>query len=107
MQQHLTQLIDDLDGSEITDAGKTIQFGLEGKIYEIDLSEANAAKLRSALAPFIKAGRPAAGSRARGTSRKPSDDLAAIRAWANANGYTVGDRGRIPADARAAYEQAH
>lgn len=42
------------------------------------------------------------------TGRKASGstDTAAIRAWAQANGYEVGDRGRIPGDVVAAYEAA-
>ena len=53
-------LEDDIDGGE---AVETIQFGLDGAVYEIDLSERNAAQLRDAVAPFIgvgrRAGRPA------------------------------------------------
>jgi len=58
------RFIDDLDGSE---ASGTIDFGLDGRTYEIDLSEENAAKLRDALAPFIDAGRKAGG---RGPGRR-------------------------------------
>lgn len=103
-QRHLVQLVDDLDGSPIDGNGSTIKFGFEGKSYEIDLTNDNADKLREALAPFVKAGRTVAGARGRaGTSRSKSSDLAEIRAWANANGFTVGDRGRIPEAIRAAY----
>ena len=45
-----TRFIDDLDGSE---ASGTVEFGLEGRSYEIDLSDDNA-KLREALAPFVE-----------------------------------------------------
>ena len=103
-QRHLVQIVDDLDGSPIDGNGRTVKFGLEGKSYEIDLSDSNAEKLRAALAPFVKAGRTASGARGRASSpRNSSSDLAAIRAWANANGFTVGDRGRIPEAVRAAY----
>jgi hypothetical protein len=40
-------LEDDLDGSAATE---TVSFGLDGKTYEIDLNDKNAAKLRDALA---------------------------------------------------------
>ena len=43
-------LVDDLDGSEATEQ---VEFGVDGRSYEIDLSAANSAKLREALAPFI------------------------------------------------------
>lgn len=47
-------LIDDLDGQV---ANETVTFGLDGKSYEIDLSDANASKLRDALAVYVAAAR--------------------------------------------------
>jgi len=41
----------------------------------------------------------------RGATRK--SDLAAIRSWANQNGYKVSDRGRVPAAVVEAYDAAH
>ena len=112
MKKQITQLVDDLDGAVLENGrGSTLRFSLEGRSYEIDLSDANADKLRSALAPFIAAGRSVAGAgRSSGTrrsSRSSGGDLAAIRSWAQSNGYSVGDRGRISADVRDAYERAH
>lgn len=106
----LTQLVDDLDGTVLESGdGSTIRFGLEGRSYEIDLSDTNAEKLKAALAPFIAAGRsfsggskPARASRGAGRS-----DLQIIREWGQANGHTVGDRGRIPASVIEAYDAAH
>ena len=43
-------LEDDLDGGP---ADETIRFGLDGAHYEIDLSSANAARLRDAIRPFV------------------------------------------------------
>jgi hypothetical protein len=110
MKKQITQLVDDLDGSIIEHGGSTIKFALEGRQYEIDLSSSNAERLRSALAPFISAGRASSGG-SRTTSRRPSrnasGELAAIRSWAQSHGYKVGDRGRISADVREAYERAH
>lgn len=112
MKKQITQLVDDLDGKVLENgAGSTVRFALEGRQYEIDLSDANAQKLRSALAPFISAGRSAAGaarsSGPRRTSRSNTGELAVIRSWAQGNGYTVGDRGRISAEVREAYERAN
>ena len=42
-------LEDDLDGGP---ADETVRFGLDGGQYEIDLSNANAARLRDAIRPF-------------------------------------------------------
>jgi hypothetical protein len=53
-QRVVVTLSDDLDGGA---AEETVQFGLDGKSYEIDLSAENAEKLRSALAPYVQAGR--------------------------------------------------
>ena len=49
-------LQDDINGSE---PAKTVHFSLDGKAYEIDLSEQNAAALRDTLAPWIAAARRA------------------------------------------------
>ena len=57
-QQTTVRFIDDLDGS---DASSTVTFALDGRSYEIDLSEDNAAKLRDALAPFVDAARKSGG----------------------------------------------
>lgn len=52
------QVIDDLDGTSLPEAEtETIRFGLDGKIYEIDLSLGNAQQMRKAVAPFIAAAR--------------------------------------------------
>jgi len=53
-QTLIVKLTDDIDGG---DAVETISFSLDGKSYEIDLSEKNATELRSALAPFVDKGR--------------------------------------------------
>jgi len=105
-------LVDDLDGS---DAAETVSFGLDGAQYEIDLSAANADKLREALALYIGHGRRA-GGRKRGTSsrgagsarsRGPGPTAAEIRAWAKQNGWDVPERGRVSAEVREAYAAAH
>ncbi|MBL3670348.1 Lsr2 family protein [Streptomyces sp. NPDC046924] len=102
-------LVDDLDGGE---ADETVTFALDGKTYEIDLTTANADKLRGLLEPYVKGGRRTGGraSGGRGKARASSggnQDTAAIRAWAKANGHEVNDRGRVPAAIREAYERAN
>ena len=47
-------LVDDLDGGEATE---TVSFGLDGSSYEIDLSSANADKIRKELALYIEKAR--------------------------------------------------
>jgi hypothetical protein len=102
---HIT-LEDDLDGG---DAAETVSFGLDGRSYEIDLNDKNAAKLRAALAPYVAAGRRSGGGRGSAVRRRTQVGTSAreIRDWARSNGQKVPDRGRIPADVREAFEAAH
>ena len=102
-------LVDDLDGGS---ADENVKFGLDGANYEIDLSAANAAELRSSLERFINAARKASGGRGAARSDKGptgglSHDSAQIRQWARDNGYTVNSRGRIQAEIQEAYQQAN
>ncbi len=100
-------LEDDIDG---TPGAETVLFSLDGKSYEIDLSEKNADALREAFAPWIGAGRRVSGPTVAETRRRParrSEDTADIRRWAAENGIPVSTRGRISADLRARYEAAH
>ena len=50
----IVRLTDDIDGG---DADETVYFSLDGTSYEIDLSTANAARLREAIRPFVEMGR--------------------------------------------------
>ena len=98
-------MVDDLDGGN---ADETVSFGVDGRTYEVDLSESHATTLREVLAPFVAAGRRA-GRHPKTTSVRPAiassrADNATIRAWAVANGYQTGSRGRISAEIREAYE---
>jgi hypothetical protein len=99
-------LEDDLDGSG---ADETVMFGLDGVNYEVDLSAKNAAKLREALAKYISAGRRtrSRGRRSPARGRAAGSNAASIREWARSSGYEVSDRGRVPADVKAAYDAAH
>lgn len=100
-------LVDDIDGS---DADETVTFGIDGADYEIDLSTANATKLRDALALYVGHGRRIGGRRKRGASRgsvKSAATPAEIREWARNNGWEIPDRGRVASEVREAYEAAH
>ena len=108
-KQVITLLTDDLDGGE---ADRTVEFGLDGVNYTIDLSEKNTAKLRKALDPYLgvatRVGRSGASSLARrspapSTGRASRDQNQAIREWATKNGYEVSERGRIPSSIVEAY----
>jgi hypothetical protein len=118
-QKVVVSLVDDLDASE---ADETVEFGLDGASYEIDLSDANAAKLRDELADFVAHARrsggrrrsssaPAAAPRRRGSgggrAAVDREQNQAIREWARKQGMTVSERGRIPSEVSEAYHKAH
>jgi hypothetical protein len=115
MAQKVTvTLVDDLDGGT---AEETVEFGIDGVSYEIDLSTGNAGKLRGSLADYVSNARKAGGRRkVTGPARRASgagrasvdrEQNAAIREWARKNGYNVSDRGRIPAEVLDAYHKGN
>ena len=83
-------LIDDLEGGT---ASETVAFSLDGKNYEIDLNDTNAAKLRKALEPFaekaVTVGRTGGSARPErrsltAFSQLSDDEKARYRVWAKA-----------------------
>ncbi len=90
----IVKLTDDIDGGE---ADETVLFALDGRSYEIDVSAANAARLREALRPFVEKARvrgAGTGGRVPRTARPapaektmysqlPDDEKKRFRAWAN------------------------
>lgn len=109
-KQTTVTMIDDIDGTE---ADEQVEFSVDGRTYEIDLSAANVTRLRELLAPFVSAGRRTSGRR--GTSggaapSRPSTDREqnqAIREWAQQHGMKISERGRIPSNVLEAYHQSH
>jgi hypothetical protein len=101
----IVELVDDVDGKK---ADETLTFGLDGRLYEIDLSSRNAKSLRDALATYVSAARRAGGRTRRSSSgpRRDASETQAIRDWARASGYEVSDRGRISAEVLEAYNNA-
>ncbi|MEV6599775.1 Lsr2 family protein [Actinoplanes sp. NPDC051346] len=113
-RQVITVLTDDLDGGS---ADRTVEFGIDGVSYTIDLSDSNAGRLRTALGPFVTA---ATRVGHRGTDGRRSDHHApeprhrsgrdlnqAIREWACRHGYTVSGRGRMPLSVVEVFHHAH
>lgn len=106
------QLVDDIDGTVLgVGEGETVHFSLNSTAYEIDLTSENADAFREALEPYISAARRSTSTTSRaGAPRKRaagSPETAAIREWANTNGYTVSERGRVPGTIVDAYRAAH
>jgi hypothetical protein len=106
-QRTFVEYVDDLDGD--TAAG-TVSFQLDGRELEIDLSEQNAATLRSILAPYVAAAREPAGRRrgvssgATATPGRSREKTRQIRSWLRDNGYDLAERGRIPSELIEAYQ---
>ncbi len=100
------ELTDDLDG---TPADETITFAIDGVTYDVDLTSANAEKIREALAPYVAAGRRVAGRQSRrgkgAAASGPSANV--IRQWARDRGMEVSERGRVSDQVKAAYQAAH
>ncbi|SHQ89116.1 histone-like nucleoid-structuring protein Lsr2 [Mycobacteroides abscessus] len=105
--------VDDVDGEAAAD--ESVEFGIDGVTYEIDLSSKNAEKLRKQLSTWVEYARRVNGRR-RGRSsvgsgrKRPTIDRAqsaAIREWASKNGHTISSRGRIPAEVIDAFNAAN
>lgn len=120
-QQTTITLVDDLDGSE---ADEQVEFAVDGRSYEIDLSAANAERLRESLAPFVSAARRVGGRRTGGQPVTSNTAVAnaprsngpsasgraanrAVREWAIGQGMRISERGRIPSSVLQAYQNAH
>ena len=94
-QQTTVTLTDDIDGGK---AAETVSFGLDGHIYEIDLSKKNATALRKALGEFtasarhVRAGKPTA----KAVKTPARVDAKAVREWAQSQGLPV--EGPFPPD---------
>jgi hypothetical protein len=112
-QRTVVRLVDDLDDTEIVDgAGETVNFALDGRQYEIDLTNKHADDLRAALDRYVRAARTVGGRqrRARDTGAKAAAAVdyspQAVRAWAKANKVKVSPRGRIPQSVVAQFHAA-
>jgi hypothetical protein len=103
--KYVTLLEDDTDGSQ---ASETVNFGLDGAAYEIDLSDKNASALRDTLTVWISHARKTGGRSRSASGKAPfaEVDTKAVRAWAQANHIKINSRGRIPADIIAQYRSA-
>jgi hypothetical protein len=108
-QKVLVQLVDDVDGTPSEDV-TTVEFGVDGVVYEIDLNSVNAERLRKIYADYVAAARRTGGRLKRGS--RPANKSAgggeagAIRQWALENGFELAVRGRIPGHVIDAYRES-
>jgi hypothetical protein len=106
-QRIQTLFIDDIDGGA---AEGTVRFAFDGTDYEIDLSSKHSDELHTALRKYVEHARKVGGTARRSSNRggrKPSTlDTVAVRSWAREHGYDIKDRGRVPANLVAKYQEA-
>lgn len=103
-KREVVTVTDDLDPSKPADI--TIDFGVDGATYQIDLTRTNADRLGEVLAPYIGAARRVGGRAATTATTKAGRpagsgvgvDVAAVKAWADSNGIAYNKRGRLPAE---------
>ena len=117
----ITMTRDDVTGAELTesqeikitvgDASGTLDLGPDSFAALVSLANGEGpAKLAALLAPHVapvKRGRKTSGTR----DGKPDATTGAtpdeIRTWAKSQGIAVNERGRVPADVRERYRDAH
>ncbi len=101
-------LVDDLDQTKPAD--ETVSFSLDGREYEMDLSQAHADELRKMAGRYIAVARTAKAAVQRRAPRRTQADRERsreIRAWAVERGLMTSERGRIPEHVRHEYEATH
>ena len=119
VQRVVVMLTDDLDGNQIPDGkGETVQFGLDGTSYEIDLADKNAKAMRDLMGKYVEKARRTSGSgsgasRGRGGGRSSAGssnqrdyDPKEVRAWAHEHDLKVPERGRIPTTVLLQFKEA-
>ncbi|MEP7025584.1 MAG: Lsr2 family protein [Actinomycetota bacterium] len=101
----------DYDAKEIPDGEHMMRaFSLDGRDYEIDLCVRHSQKFDEIFRKFAERARKATGRSVGRVKRRTSAHRrhsAEIRSWAKANGLTVSDRGRIPAEVITRYNATH
>lgn len=97
-------------------ADETIEFGIGGKAFEVDLTKKHADALREILEDYVRVARPAGrltaapNGRLRSNGAVPGrgrDQMRAIRDWARQNGHNVSDRGRVPTAVLEQFDATH
>lgn len=101
------------DGVEVT-ADEHVTFALNGRIYEMDLSTKNFELFSEDISPWVAVATEVKGGGVRAARKSPQSKSGAdkertrrIREWAIAQGMKVSERGRLPANVEAAYDDAH
>ena len=94
---------------ETTDDATAVTLGWGREQWELDLCPTHNAELSQQFDTWTAKARRTSTARSTGGRRRSgsgSSDANTVREWAKANGHKVGEKGRISAEVRAAYEAA-
>jgi hypothetical protein len=101
----------DYDQKEIPQGQHRLRrFSIDGRDYEIDLCLKHSERFDEAVSRYASHARKAAAGRAPRTKRRTAahrKHRAEVRAWAKSHGFTVSERGRIPAEVVTKFESSH
>jgi len=100
----------DYDSKEIPQGQHRLRrFSIDGRDYEIDLCLKHSERFDEAVSRYTSHARKASARLVRTKRRTAAHrkHSAQVRAWAKANGFTVSERGRIPADVVNKYDSTH
>ena len=96
---------------ETTEDATAVTLGWGREQWELDLCPTHNAELSAQFDAWTAKARRTGPSRGGGQRRQATSgtttDATAVREWAKANGHKVGEKGRISAEVRAAYEAAN
>lgn len=102
-----TVFVDDLTGDE---AATSVTFGLDDKMYEIDLNDENAKELRETLDRYVRVAREKLMEQQQrndeGRQAQSQQNSKEIRRWAKKQGYSIKNFGRIPAKVMQEWEDS-
>jgi len=106
MQRVDVRLEDDLTGGP---ADETVEFGIDGRSYEIDLNARHAADFRQQVARFLEHASLVRPVHRRAPVRTVANRALSrkIRAWAEEQGFDVSERGRLPREVIQQYQSEH
>jgi hypothetical protein len=110
------------EGNKDVNSAEEVSFSHDGYSYGLDLCAAHAAAFHDTIQAMIawstdrspvspvrrqRGTTSAVGSSPSQPARRDREQISAIREWANANGFKVSNRGRIPGEVEEAYNAAH
>lgn len=106
-RREVVEYTSDLSGETLDAEGShTVAFSLDGSEYEVDLTADEQSHLRDALSRYIAKATKATRTGQRYTKTTVAADSKTVRAWAQAHGHHVPEKGRVPNEIRALYDAA-